>query len=66
MLTLGEADSSLPFCLIRIERVMAATDFGRTKIAELIDPASPRYDPTFPKPRRAGAEILPIRKSAAP
>lgn len=48
----------LPFVFLRLERVLAAVDMGRSKVAELLDPKSPRYDPRFPKPRRVGARSI--------
>ena len=40
--------------LIRLEAVKARTCLSRSTIYDKINPCSPRYDATFPKPIRLG------------
>lgn len=41
---------------IRIRQVMWLTGLARSTIYDRINPASPRYDPSFPRPFRLGGE----------
>ena len=44
--------------LIRMKDLTAKLGISRSKIYEMLNPNSPRYDPTFPKPINIGKHAV--------
>lgn len=48
----------LPILMLRRPQVSACTGLPRATLYDKMNPKSPRYDPTFPKPVRLGAKSV--------
>ena len=44
--------------ILRIPAVMSKIGIARSTIYDWLNPKSPRYDPTFPKPRALGRQSV--------
>lgn len=44
--------------IIRLNTLRDKIGFSRAKIYEMINPQSPRYDPTFPKPIKLSVNMI--------
>lgn len=56
------ATFNAPFILIDRVEVQRATGISRSKLYEMLNPSSPRYDPTFPLPLRVGTRNVAWRE----
>ena len=50
--------------VLTVKEACAALNMARSKLYYLIDPKSPYYDPTFPKPTRIGKGSVRLDKNA--